>query len=100
MKNLRFWIVFLLLAATWLFLYTRPAVDRNPPSEPLSQLPYNLAGWTGTDQQIDQESLENLGAGDFVARSYAQNGQAEPIGLFIGYFPTQRSGQAIHSPKH
>jgi len=86
MKNLRFWTVVLLLAATGLFLFTRPVVDRNPPYEPLSQLPYTLAGWTGTDQQIDQESLETLGAGDFVARTYAQNGQVEPIGLFIGSF--------------
>jgi EpsI family protein len=23
-----------------------------------------------------------------------------PISLFIGYFPTQRTGQTIHSPKH
>jgi EpsI family protein len=23
-----------------------------------------------------------------------------PVSLFIGYFPTQRSGQSIHSPQH
>ncbi|MGD0547807.1 MAG: exosortase C-terminal domain/associated protein EpsI, partial [Terracidiphilus sp.] len=27
-------------------------------------------------------------------------GTREPINLFIGYFPTQRTGQTIHSPKH
>ena len=39
MKNLRFWAAVLLLAATALLLHLRANVDRNPPSEPLSQLP-------------------------------------------------------------
>jgi EpsI family protein len=100
MKNLRFWTVVLLLAATGLLLYTRPAADRNPPSEPLSQLPANIAGWVGSDQQIDRETLDVLGAGDVLSRVYAQNAQTAPVGLFIGYFPTQRTGQTIHSPKN
>jgi len=100
MKNLRFWTVVLLLVATGLLLHMRPAVDRTPPSEPLSQLPYIIAGWAGSDQQIDRETLDLLGAGDVLTRSYAQNGQPEPIGLFIGYFPSQRTGQTIHSPKN
>lgn len=100
MKNLRFWIVVLLLAATGLFLHMRPAVDRNPPSEPLSQLPYNIAGWTGTDQQFDRETLDVLGAGDVLTRTYTQGAQPAPVGLFIAYFPTQRTGQTIHSPKN
>jgi EpsI family protein len=72
----------------------------NPPSEPFSQLPSVLAGWTGSDQPIDQETRDVLGAGDFLSRIYTQAGQTAPIGLFIGYFPTQRTGQTIHSPKH
>jgi EpsI family protein len=100
MKNLRFWTVALLLAATAILLHTRPAVDRNPPSEPLSQVPVNIAGWVGSDQPIDPETLETLRAGDVLARVYYQVARTEPIGLFIGYFPTQRTGQTIHSPKH
>ena len=50
--------------------------------------------------QIDQETLDVLGAGDFLSRVYTQGGQALPIGLFIGYFPTQRTGVTIHSPKN
>ncbi|MGA3160834.1 MAG: exosortase C-terminal domain/associated protein EpsI [Terracidiphilus sp.] len=100
MKNLRFWTASFLLAATGLLLYTRPAVDQNPPSEPLAQFPVDVAGWTGSDQQIDRETLDVLGTGDVLARVYTQKGQAQPIGLFIGYFPTQRTGQTIHSPKN
>jgi EpsI family protein len=100
MKNLRFWIAVLLLAGTALLLHTRSSTDRNPFSEPLAQLPVNINGWAGSDQQIDQETLDVLGAGDFLSRIYSLNAQTAPIGLFIGYFPTQRTGQSIHSPKH
>jgi EpsI family protein len=100
MRNLRFWTAVLLLAGTVLLLHMRASVDRNPPSEPLSQLPAMIAGWTGTDQQIDQETRDVLGAGDFLSRVYTQGAQREPVGLFVGYFPTQRTGQTIHSPKH
>jgi EpsI family protein len=100
MKKLRFWSVILLLAATLLLLVTRPSVDRNPPSELLAQLPAVLDGWTSIDQPIDQETRDVLGAGDFLSRLYSQGAHTPPIGLFIGYFPTQRTGQTIHSPKH
>jgi EpsI family protein len=78
----------------------RPNTDRNPPSEPLTQFPAVIAGWTGSDQPIDQETLDVLGAGEFLQRVYSRGAQSEPISLFIGYFPTQRTGQTIHSPKH
>jgi EpsI family protein len=100
MKNLRFWTAVLLLAGTALLLHTRSSTDRNPFSEPLALLPGSIDGWAGTDQQIDQETLDVLGAGDFLNRIYSRDARTEPIGLFIGYFPTQRTGQSIHSPKH
>jgi EpsI family protein len=100
MKNPRFWTAVLLLAATALLLHTRPAADRNPPSEPLSQLPADIDGRVGVDQQVDRETLDVLGAGDVLSRVYAQGTQSASIGLFIGYFPTQRTGQTIHSPKN
>jgi EpsI family protein len=100
MNGARFWTAVLLLAATGVLLHARPDVDRNPPSEPLSKMPEDFAGWSGSDRQIDQESLEVLGAGDFLSRVYTQRGSAGPIGLFIGYFPTQRTGVTIHSPQN
>jgi len=90
----------MLLAGTVLLLHTRANADRNPPSEPLSQFPSIIAGWMGSEQAIDQETLDVLGAGDFLARLYTQGSKPAPVSLFIGYFPTQRTGQTIHSPKH
>jgi EpsI family protein len=100
MKNLRFWTVVLLLAGTVLFLHTRASSDQNPPSQPLSRLPAIQAGWSGYDLPISQETRDVLGAGDFLSRIYTRGAQTASISLFIGYFPTQRTGQTIHSPKH
>jgi EpsI family protein len=67
----------------------------------LPQLPREIAGWIGsTDVPIDQETLDVLGAGDFLSRVYTHNPGVPSVGLFIAYFPTQRTGVTIHSPKH
>lgn len=100
MKSPRFWTVVLLLAGTVLILGARGNTDRITVSEPLSQFPRVIAGLSGGDVQIDQESLDVLGAGDFLSRVYTNQGTSRPIGLFIGYFPSQRTGATIHSPKH
>jgi EpsI family protein len=100
MKNLRFWTAALMLIGTVLLLRARGNADHNPPCEPLPQFPVTINGWTGTDLPIDAETLEVLGAGDFLSRVYFQGPRTAPVNLFIGYFPTQRTGQTIHSPRH
>ncbi|HET9099930.1 MAG TPA: EpsI family protein [Acidobacteriaceae bacterium] len=100
MKTARFWTVALLLAGAVLLLHARGDSDLIPASAPLSQVSQVIDGWRGSDLPIDQETRDVLGPGDFLSRMYTQQGQTLPIGLFIGYFPTQRSGVTIHSPKH
>jgi len=100
MKSARFWTVVALLAGTALLLFARGNSDLIPPSEPLSQMPRTIDGRWGSDIEIDQETLDVLGAGDFLSRVYIQGEHELPIGLFIGYFPTQRTGVTIHSPKN
>lgn len=100
MKGARFWTVVVLLAGTALLLFARGNADVIPASEPLSQVPDRIEGWTGRDLPISQDTLDVLGAGDFLSRIYEQEGQPTPIGLLIGYFPTQRTGVTIHSPKN
>jgi len=100
MKNPRFWIIAVLLVATAVLVHARDRFEVIPKSEPLAQLPAVIDGRTGTDVPIDQETLDVLGAGDFLSRIYNQDRQSAPVGLFIGYFPSQRTGVTIHSPKH
>ena len=100
MKSPRFWTVVVMLAGTALLLYSRSNADLIPVSEPLPQVPRLIDGWSGTDVQIDLDTLKVLGNGDFLSRIYTKDGQSQLIDLFIGYFPTQRTGVTIHSPKN
>lgn len=112
MKSPRFWIVVLLLAATAVVLHSRGDSDRVPASEPLSLMPETIGSWTGQDLPIADDVLAVLGKGDFLNRVYVSSQPMNvsqtssttnanlPIGLFIGYFPTQRTGQSIHSPQN
>jgi len=91
-----------LLIATALFLHARSSNEIMPPRQPLSDLPHQLGPWTGTDVRIPQEILDILGAGDFLLRVYRNpNVPQQPyVDLFLAYFPSQRSGDTIHSPKN
>jgi EpsI family protein len=108
MKSLRLWLVVLMMFATALVLHVRGDVDRVPPSLPLKELPTTLGTRTSVDIPIDAETLAILGKGDFLSRVYSpphnipakKPGDHAEIGLYIAYFPTQRSGQSIHSPQN
>jgi EpsI family protein len=93
-------VVALLLGAVAILLQARGDSDLIPASEPLAQFPSVIGQWHSHDQPIDQETLDVLGAGDFLSRVYSPGDGSMPIGLFIGYFPTQRTGVTIHSPKN
>jgi EpsI family protein len=100
MNSLRFWTVVVLLGGTGLILQARGSTDRIPTTQPLSDFPQTIAERVGGTISIDQETLAVLGAGDFLSRVYKNDRQAPPIGLFIGYFPSQRTGSTIHSPRN
>lgn len=100
MRRLQFWAVVALLIGTALLLGSRSRSEPAPGREPLSQIPGRIQSWQGTDQSIDPETLSVLGAGDFLSRLYVNDLGGPPLSLFVGYFPTQRTGVTIHSPKH
>ncbi len=100
MNRLRFWMIALLLAAAAVLVNARPSHDRMVARAPLAQLPATIGAWTGVDLPIDQETRKVLGHGDFLSRDYTRGGQPAAINLFIGYFPSQRTGSTIHSPKN
>ncbi len=99
--SLRFGIVALLMLATALVLQAHSRNEFFAPRTPLSSLPSQLDGWKGTDSVLDQETLDILGPGEFLVRTYEDAGQLQPwINLYIAYFPSQKAGDTIHSPNH
>ena len=99
--SLRFGIVAVLMLATALVLQAHSRSEYFPPRAPLSSLPRQIDGWTGTDSVLSQQTLDILGPGDFLVRDYENASQPQPwINLYIAYFPSQKAGDTIHSPNH
>jgi EpsI family protein len=100
-STLRFLSAAVLIAGAALFLQAHTRSEVLPPHWPLKTFPAELAGWTSTDVSIDKEVLQVLGAGDFLLRTYSSPKNELPdIDLFIAFFPSQRAGDTIHSPKN
>ena len=60
-----------------------------------------LGPWTGTDLPLEKDVLDVLGPGEFLLRDYSlADKSSPPTNLYIAYFPSQRTGDTIHSPKH
>jgi EpsI family protein len=95
----RFVVAALLLAGTALLLEARSGSEIIPAHPPLGSFPHEIQGWTSTDIPLDKEVLDVLGPGDFLVRDY-HGVKSRNIALFIAYFPTQRAGDTIHSPKN
>jgi EpsI family protein len=99
--GVRFFLAAALIVATAALLQARGRSETIPARAPLDSFPQQLGGWSGTDVPLDKDTLEVLGAGDFMVREYRNaEGSADFVDLFIAYFPTQRSGDTIHSPRH
>src|SRR6266516_4495136 len=96
----RFLIVFAVLGGTALLMHARNNAEIIPARQPLSSFPATLNGWSSNDLALSKEVLDVLGPGDFLLCRY-QNASANSfVDLFIAYFPSQRSGDTIHSPKN
>ncbi len=97
----RFALTVVLLATTAIFLQARGRNETLPSHEPLASLPYQLGSWDGTDVPMQPDVLAILGPGDFLQRFYENTSVSQPyVDLFLAYFPSQRAGDTIHSPKH
>ena len=100
----RSWIRFTLLAlplvATLGLLMARDREEALPPRSGLSSFPRSIAQWHSKDLQTSAEMTELLGPGEFLLRDYFNPEQRTATSLFIAYFPSQRMGDTIHSPKN
>jgi len=64
--------------------------------ESFDSFPAHIGEWGGRDAPMDKEALELLRVDDHLSRYYASN--AGVVGLYVGFFRSQRQGSAIHSP--
>jgi len=96
----RFLVTVIVLAGTALLLHARNNAEIIPARAPLSSFPKTLGAWTSTDIAMTKDVLDVLGPGDFLLRDYQQPNISSDVTLFVAYFPSQRAGDTIHSPKN
>lgn len=98
---LRFALATGLIAVTAILLQARGRTEITPQRLALSSFPAELAQWDSTEISLDPKTLEVLGQGDFMERTYHDpEGKLPYVDLFLAYFPSQRTGDTIHSPQH
>jgi EpsI family protein len=98
---LRFAVAVGLIGVTAILLQARARTEVIPKHLPLSSFPAQLGNWEATEVALDKETLEVLGAGDFMERIYQDPESKLPqVDLFLAYFASQRAGDTIHSPQH
>jgi len=83
-----------------LYLEANRRTELVPKSEKLRSFPAAFGPWQSKDVPIEADALAVLGPGDFLNRLYFEPGSSEPVSLFIAYFPSQKAGDTIHSPKN
>lgn len=100
-NSFRFGIAAVLMLATAIVLQAHSRSEYFPPRKSLSSFPSHIDGWSGTDETLDQQTLDILGPGEFLVRDYENEDSPQPsINLYIAYFPSQKAGDTIHSPNH
>ena len=66
----------------------------------LSALPLTIGQWRGSEAPpLADDVLAQLGVDDYVNREYVEAGSV-PVGVYIGYYASQRQGDTIHSPQN
>jgi EpsI family protein len=100
MSRWRFAIATLLLGGTVLLLHARNRAEVVPAREPLQSFPHAIQSWSSIDIPLSKDVRDVLGPGDFLLRNYHDGATNSDVDLFIAYFPSQRAGDTIHSPKN
>jgi EpsI family protein len=92
-------IAIVMLIATG--MYTSSA-DREArvPRQPLAAMPLQIGQWNGRESPpFADDVVRQLGADEYVNRNYIGRSDV-PIGLYVGYYASQRQGDTIHSPRN
>jgi EpsI family protein len=101
--GVRYWLmVAVLLGATTGMAYLSHG-EATPPAKPLAEFPSKIGAYAKVyEWTLDKDTLDVLNVSDYLNRGYWEPGMPpqDLVGLYIGYFRSQRSGAGIHSPKN
>jgi len=67
--------------------------------DPFALYPRQLGEWSGTFSMLDPQIERVLGATDYLAASYRNPAEPEPVELFMAFYDKQTEGDGLHSPE-
>jgi EpsI family protein len=65
-------------------------------AESLSKFPAVMDAWQGEDSPLDPDVVKVAAVDDYMNRYYRSGDNV--LGLYVGYYRSQREGEALHSP--
>ncbi|HKQ87389.1 MAG TPA: EpsI family protein [Candidatus Acidoferrales bacterium] len=92
--------VLILIVGTAALLQAHERPEVVPAHKELSDFPMQISSWSGTPLTLSADELGVLGPGQFLLRDYQRPANGPSVNLYIAYFPSQRTGDTIHSPKN
>jgi EpsI family protein len=94
----RLMLVTVCLLASGLWLHRAHRQEEVPAREVLARFPMAIDSWMGESlPDFDPKVSAILGAADYLNRVYL-SADSRLVGLYIGYYSSQRQGDTIHSP--
>src|SRR3989337_706417 len=93
----RFLVTLIALVAAIAFMRVVSRQEVVPARATFNKFPWQLGSWKGSEMRIEPEVVKVLAATDLLARWFS-DGARQVIGLYIGYYRTQREGATYHSP--
>jgi EpsI family protein len=100
--GIRYWVMLAVLLCATTGMRSLSHGEATPPAKPLAEFPRKLGPYASLGEfELDKETLDILKVTDYINRTYwAPSMGQHTMGLYIGYFRTQRTGAGIHSPKN
>jgi EpsI family protein len=94
--NRRYGVIIVLLLAAWAARLRLGAPEPAAGAAPLSLFPSALGSWSGQDSPLEPDVVQVAAVDDYLNRYYRSGNAA--LGLYVGYYKSQRQGEALHSP--
>lgn len=96
--TIRAFALFACMAATAVFMANAHGSEEPIHRTAFASFPMAFDGWRAiNDPPMEEELLEVLGVDDYLSRAYYKPDGAI-VGLYMGFYATQRQGDKIHSP--
>ena len=91
-------VLCLLMVVATVFLANARESEGPVSRESFASFPMTIGPWKSVvDPPLDADVLKVLGVDDYLSRAYYRSDE-EAVGLYMGYYASQRQGDTIHSP--